>query len=75
MLFSLMKRNEKKKVEVLFEVAVRHELHSERQPRWQEGFVSMTTSERVAKRGRTGMFHAGAQVTLLAGTVSFMDLS
>lgn len=59
MLFSLMKRNEKKKVEVLFEVAARHEPHSERQPRRQEGFVSMTTSERVAERGRSAALDTG----------------
>lgn len=46
-----MKRNEKKKVEVLFKVAARHKPHSERQPRRREGLVSMTTSEREAKCG------------------------
>lgn len=54
-----MKRNEKKKVEVLFKVASRHKPHSERQPRRQEGFVSMTTSEREAKRGRLAALDTG----------------
>lgn len=50
-----MKRNEKKKVEVLFKVAARHKSHSEKQPRRREGLVSMTTSEREAKRGRPAL--------------------
>lgn len=54
-----MKRNEKKKVEVLFKVAARHKPHSERQPRRREGLVSMTTSEREAKRGRPAALEPG----------------